>query len=146
MKDILDKKFIHHMWYKHSGLTIRQALELLATEGGISIRQKERKAKKNESINLFDPIKYDDYLISDERGSYRLTEIEKEYYLQRMEIHKNLQKRFNEEYEKFGKDMNYCEWAEYKRNERMKIPEYADANNQFNIAYKEQREKEKKTI
>lgn len=77
-KDILDKKFRHHSWFKQ-GVTVRYALDHFA-------RSKEavlgRKRSRKQSNELFAPIEYDEVL-TDGKMSYKICEEEKEYYLER---------------------------------------------------------------
>lgn len=129
-KNILDRKFRHHMWFKGSNLTKRQAIEYFASEGGFYLIEKPSKVQSN---NLFDPIQYDTILKSEERGTYKLTGKELEYYLQRKEFWKQFKVRIENEWNNWGKDADYTKWLDYKYNQKILVKEYAE----YDKAYRE---------
>jgi len=94
-KSKLDNKFRHHAWFKE-GVTVRYALDNFAKTSDVYLSQKP---SKHQSMRLFDPINYDD-ILTDGRYSYRPTEEEKEYYLER------------KAYWKEQKEIKYNEWLD----------------------------------
>lgn len=117
-KNILDKKFNNGIWFKGQGLTVKQVLEWAASDNTWIIEKPSLK----QSSNLFDPIKYDYVLKAEERGSYRLTDEEYNYYMQRKEFWK----QWNEtEKPKYSEDI-YPVYYKMVQDAMMKIPEYAD--------------------
>lgn len=93
MKKELDKKFSHHLWYKGESMTKREAIKEFARNDDIHLTQKP---SKKQSDNLFDPTEHDDILRAS-RGTYRLTQEEKEYYMKCKEAHDNICKSVREE-------------------------------------------------
>ena len=99
-KRFLERKFQHHSWFKE-GVTVGYALDYFAKSGDFVL---DKKPSTKQSGRLFDEINYNDILRSKgkEKGSYRLSEEEKEYFLQRKEYWKKQkeiehQKWLNEE-------------------------------------------------
>jgi len=77
-KNILDKKFSHHSWFKE-GVTRQHALDYFAKSSDFTL---SKKASKKQSMSLLDDMIYDD-IITDGHSSYKLCEEEKEYYIER---------------------------------------------------------------
>ena len=125
MKNILDKKFSNGIWFKGQGLTRRQVLEWASTgESGISLI---KKPALQQDDNLFSDTIYDYVLKSDERGGYRLTQEEYNYYIQRKEFWDNW--RVTEK-PKYSEDI-YPIYYELVKKSMLKVPEYADFYNSF---------------
>jgi hypothetical protein len=76
---ILNSPFKHHSWTVNGKKTKKEALNELAKNPDVWL---DKKLSKNQTDNLLDDMKYDDVL-KDERNTYRLSPIEKEYYLER---------------------------------------------------------------
>ncbi len=74
----LDKKFKHSIWFKGKDMTVREFLEYAAHAYGAFGIVKRPSLKQSE--NLLDEVKYDFVLVGDERGSYRLTVEQYNYY------------------------------------------------------------------
>lgn len=91
MQNFLNKKFKHKTWFKE-GVTVKFALDYFAKTNDFYL---ERKPALKQSGRLLDVIIYDD-IITDGRCFYRLSEEEKQYYLERKEYWKN-QKILEEE-------------------------------------------------
>jgi|GEM_PF-1277365 len=123
--NILDKKFSHSRWFKGHGLTRKQAIEYFASNGGFIVIQKP---SLKQSDNLFDDIKYDYVLKGEEGGSYRLTDEEHKYYLERKEFWNNWRDTVEPKYEK---GMDYLEYNQMILNAMLQVKEYADYNNAF---------------
>ncbi len=89
-KHFLERKFQHHSWFKE-GVTIGYALDYFAKCGDFYL---DKKPSKKQSSNLFDETQYDDILryAGKEKGSYKLSADEKEYFLQRKEYWKQQKK------------------------------------------------------
>jgi len=85
-KHFLDRKFQHHSWFKE-GVTVGYALDHFAKSGDFVL---DKKPSTKQSSRLFDPIVYDDILryTGKEKGIYRLSAEEKDYFLQRKEYWK----------------------------------------------------------
>lgn len=81
-KNVLDKTFNNGIWFKGQGLTVRQVLEWAATCDDVRLCNKPA---VKQSVNLFDKTVYD-YVLKAERGSYRLTEEEYNYYIKRRDF------------------------------------------------------------
>jgi len=88
---ILDTKFVHHSWYRNTKSgpykTKREALDEMAKSNDFVL---DKKPSKTQSNNLMDDINYDDILryTGKEKGTYRLSEVEKKYFLERSEYYK----------------------------------------------------------
>lgn len=120
--NILDSKFKHHTWFKNTNLTKRQAIEYFAVCGDFMLDQKPSKI---QSTNFFDPINYDPiirYCSSKQGGTYKITEEEKEYYIQRKAFWDSYSKEI---WEKWNNRGNYIEWLDFEREQKMLVPEYA---------------------
>jgi hypothetical protein len=124
----LDSKFKHHSWFKKSELTKRQAIEYFATCSDFRL---EKTPSKEQSTNLFDSINYDDVLVyhAKTKSKYKMTQEEKEYYLQRKAFWDNYKKEI---WDKWNNRGNYIEWVDFEREQYMLIPEYAS----YREAYK----------
>ena len=83
MKDFLEKRFRHRTWFKE-GVTVGFALDYFAKTSDFYLN---KKPALKQSGNLLDAIIYDD-TITDGRSFYRLSEEEKQYYLERKEYWK----------------------------------------------------------
>ena len=81
MKNFLEKKFNHRTWFKE-GVTVSYALDYFAKTSDFVMSQKPA---LKQSENLLDNIVYDD-VITEGRCFYRLSEEEKQYYLERKEL------------------------------------------------------------
>lgn len=127
MKNVLDKKFSHARMFKGSNLTRKQAMEYFAQNRDTTL---SKKPSKIQSSNIFDPTQYDDILVC-EGYQYRLTQEEKEYYLERFEFWEKWYQMNEAEYLDFGHKMKYDEWLEYEKSEKMKVSEYAEFWNAF---------------
>jgi len=106
-KNILDKRFKHHKWFKE-GVTVKHALDYFAKSGDFYL---SKKPSKIQSDRLFDDINYDD-MITDGNGNYRISQEEIDYYLTRKEYWKEQkeadhQKWLNEEIDADKKLSNY---------------------------------------
>ena len=86
VKNSLDKKFKHRSWFKEC-VTVRYALDYFAKCGDFYL---DKKPAKKQSAYLLDDIIYDDVLryAGKEKGTYRLTEEEKNYFLDRQQYWK----------------------------------------------------------
>lgn len=81
----LDKKFRHSIWFKGKDMTVREFLDWAATAYGAMYVVKS--PSRLQSDNLLDEVLYDYVLKSDERGSYRLTKEQYNYYAERYNKH-----------------------------------------------------------
>jgi len=87
----LNKKFQHHSWWRGQGLTKRQVLDRMAKSGDFYIGKKP-KPSKYQSSYLLDDILYDDIIkyAGKEGGTYKISQIEKEYFLSRKKYYTKL--------------------------------------------------------
>lgn len=106
-KNILDRKFVHHAWFKGSNITRKQAIEYFASNfGDFTLK---RKYYKIQADNLLDNIEYDYILYGSEDGrSWRISNEEAAYYLSRVEFYKEFWKTHN-----FSELLNIPEYKEY---------------------------------
>ena len=93
MKDFLGKRFKHRTWFKE-GVTVGFALDYFAKTSDFYLN---KKPSLKQSGNLLDAIIYDD-TITDGRCFYRLSEEEKQYYLERKEYWKEQRKLEHEKW------------------------------------------------
>lgn len=80
----LNKRFNHHSWFKDGKTTIKEALDYFAQSGDFYLG---KKPAIKQSDKLLDDMIYDDILkfSGKEGGTYRLNDLEKEYFLERKE-------------------------------------------------------------
>ena len=118
-KHFLDKKFQHHSWFKE-GVTVKHALDYFAICGDFYL---DKKPAKKQSSNLFDEVIYDDILkySGKERGSYRLTDEEKEYFLQQKTFWDKLKKDLWEQWKKENPEGSYFDFMEFRNIEMQKV-------------------------
>ena len=123
-KNILDKKFQHHSWFKE-GVTVGYALDYFAKTNDFTLG---KKPSKKQSDILFDEIIYDDILKyqGKERGSYKLRKEEKEYYLQRKEY-------WNQE-----KERKEQEWLNSEIDVEKALNNYLCMNSNYDIQSREE--------
>lgn len=118
-KDILDRTFRHNSWFKE-GVTIRYALDYFAKTNDFTL---DKKPSKIQSDKLFDDINYDDILKyrGKEKGTYKLSQEEKEYYLERKEYW-NEQKKIEEQ-----------KWLNSEIDVEKSLSNYLCMNSNYNI-------------
>jgi len=128
--NILDTKFKHHSIFKGSNLTKRQVIEYFASSDEFRL---DKIPAKIQSTNLFDPVVYEPILIycGKRKSTYKLTEEEKEYYLERRKFWLTFKDKINQEWENWGKNENYLKWLDYEIEQRMAVKEYADYMNAY---------------
>lgn len=120
MKNFLEKKFNHRTWFKE-GVTVSYALDYFAKTSDFCLSQKPA-LKQFE--NLLDNIVYDD-VITDGRCFYRLSEEEKQYYLERKEYWKNQRK------------IEYQEWLNKEIDKEKELSSYLCGNSNYDVEYAE---------
>jgi len=81
-KCFLDKRFVHSKWFIE-GVTVKYALDYFVATSDFYIKQKQ---SRNTNTNLFDPIQYYDVITDGYSGSYKISEEEKQYFLQQRNI------------------------------------------------------------
>lgn len=116
----LDNKFRHHKWFKE-GVTVRYALDYFAKNGDVYL---SKKPSKKQSMGLFDTILYDD-ILTDGKCSYKLTEEEKNYYLER------------KKYWKTQKELEYQQWLKTNINIEDELKTYLMSNTHYDLESKE---------
>lgn len=116
-KDILEKRFKHSKWFTE-GVTVAYALDYCAKSGDFYLNK--RSALK-QSDNLFDPVIYDDVL-TDGHGFYRLSEEEKQYYLER------------EQYWKEQKEIEEQKWLDTNIDIDKELNSYLCSNSNYDIS------------
>lgn len=119
-KNPLEKKFKHSSWFKE-GVTVAYALDYFAKTSDFYIKQKP---SKQQSSNLFDDINYND-VITDGHCIYRLTQEEKDYFLERKEHWKK------------QKDIKEQEWLNTEIDVEKKLSNYLGGNSNYDLAYAE---------
>ena len=109
-KELLTK-FRHPSWWKGQGLTKQQALDEMAKTGDFYI-DKKINIKKTEIANIgkaiFDRVEiYDDVIkyAGKEKGLYRISPIEKEYFIKQKEYYKKQRKKESERKAKDPKEI-----------------------------------------
>lgn len=80
----LNKRFSHHSWFKDGKTTIKEAFDYFAQSGDFRL---DKKLAKAQSSSLMDDVNYDAVLkyTGKEGGTYKLNELETEYFLERKE-------------------------------------------------------------
>lgn len=98
MNDILNKKFKHHKWFLE-GVTVAYALDYFAKHGDFYIG---KKPARKQSDNLSNDIVYEEVLMyKGDRSTYKLNEVEKNYFLERKEYWDRKRKEESEQWDKF---------------------------------------------
>ena len=115
-KNILDRKFKHHKWFKE-GVTVAHAIDYFAKSGDFYLSQKP---SKKQSSGLFDDTIYDD-IITDGRCTYRMTQEEVDYYLER------------KDYWKAQKEKEHQEWLDERIDIDKKLSNYLCMNTHYDI-------------
>lgn len=89
-KHFTEKRFKHHFWFKE-GKTVGYVLDYLAKMTVAGDFELVQKPAKKQSEYLFDDTIYDDIIRykGKECGSYKLTQEEKKYFLDRCDYWKN---------------------------------------------------------
>lgn len=116
MKDFLEKRFRHRTWFKE-GVTVGFALDYFAKTSDFYLN---KKPALKQSGNLLDAIIYDD-TITDGRSFYRLSEEEKQYYLER------------KEYWKEQRELEHEKWLNTKIDKEKELSSYLCCNSNYDV-------------
>ena len=120
MKNFLEKRFNHRIWFKE-GVTVGYALDYFAKTSDFVLREKPA---LKQSGNLLDNIVYDD-VVTDGRCFYRLSEEEKQYYLERKEYWKN------------QREIEYQKWLNTEIDKEKELSSYLCGNSNYDVEYAE---------
>ena len=115
-KENLEKKFKHRTWFKE-GVTVGFALDYFAKTSDFYLN---KKPALKQSGNLLDAIIYDD-IITDGRCFYRLSEEEKQYYLERKEYYKE------------QRELEYKKWLNTEIDKKKELSSYLCCNSNYDV-------------
>ena len=118
-KHFLDKKFQHHSWFRE-GVTVKHALDYFAKCGDFYL---DTKPSKKQSSRLFDDVNYDDILrySGKEKGLYKLTEEEKQYFIQQKSFWDKLKNDLWKQWQKENPNGSYFDFLDFRDKEIKRV-------------------------